>query len=106
MSVSPTRCLSVQAGLAAGKSTLGVCAGRLEASSNPPATAEKKRSNFEFINQALKLFRDGERRRILGVFPHDFQEAAAGWIFCNGNRQLIRRFVQRVLLQINPREIL
>jgi hypothetical protein len=50
MSVSPTRCFKVQAGLGAGKSTLGVCAGRLEATINPQANTEKKRRIFEFIN--------------------------------------------------------
>jgi hypothetical protein len=42
----------VQAGLAAGNSTLAGCADRLEASINPQANAEQNRNILKFINRA------------------------------------------------------
>ncbi len=52
MSVTPTRCFKVHAGLGAGKSTFGVCASNVDATIRPQVKKEKIRSGFKFIKMA------------------------------------------------------
>src|SRR5665213_209267 len=63
MSVSPTRCFSAQAGLAAGKSIWGVCACRAEARNNPDMAATTKRRILKFIRQESKTAERKERKK-------------------------------------------
>jgi hypothetical protein len=103
MSVTPTRCRRVQAGLAAGNSILGVWARRFGAAVSQPAAVKENRRRFKFIRsdenriaQCGKSFLDGEGNRILGALPSAFDDPASV-ILIHRQGQLIHRFIERVL---------
>ena len=56
--------------------------------------------------RTIALFLDGEWHREPGVFPHHFQHAAACRVRLKSHRELAHRLVQRVFLQVNPRQFI